>query len=59
MCASYDCIAIMHFSTINSSNDDKSVLSTESFQVFTYQYFNLFLCTSTMIYAICSDTYKM
>lgn len=44
---------------MNSSNDDKSVLSTESFQVFTYQYFNLFLCTSTMIYAICSDTYKM
>lgn len=59
MCASYDCIAIMHFSTMNFSNDDKSVLSTESFQVFTYQYFNLFLCTSTMIYAICSDTYKM
>lgn len=30
MCASYDCIAILHFSTMNSSNDDKSVLSTES-----------------------------
>lgn len=59
MCASYDCIAIMHFSTMNSSNDDKSVLSTESFHVFTYQYFNLFLCTSTMIYAICSDAYKV
>lgn len=44
---------------MNSSNDDKSVLGTESFQVFTCQYFNLLLCTSTMIYAICSDTYKM
>lgn len=44
---------------MNSSNDDKSVLSTESFQVFTYQYFNLLLCTSTMIYAICSDAYKV
>lgn len=34
MCASYDCIAIMHFSTMNSSNDDKSVLRTESFPCF-------------------------
>lgn len=36
VCVSCDCIVLMYFSIMNFSNDDKSVLSIESFYVFIY-----------------------